>query len=101
MILQRYVTGFRMRPKNTMTISRRTLMVTGLGATAASFVGGRSAYGASWHGPQPRLLASDLALPAAFTVDLPLPTILRPVSVERGEDRYFLDVRSSRLEILP
>ena len=81
---------FRMGPKNTMTISRRTLMVTGLGATAASFVGGTSAYGASWHGPQPRLLASDLALPAAFTVDLPLPTVLKAISAEPSVDRYDL-----------
>ncbi len=84
-----------------MTISRRTLIVTSLGATAASFVGGRSAYGASWHGPQPRLLASDLTLPAAFALDLPLPTVLKAISAEPSVDRYALEVRSSRFEILP
>jgi FtsP/CotA-like multicopper oxidase with cupredoxin domain len=84
-----------------MTISRRTLLVRGFGATATSLVAGRSAYGAPWHGLQPRLLASDPTLPAASTVDLSIPTILKRISVERSADRYSLKVRSSRLEILP
>jgi spore coat protein A len=101
MILDRYAVRFGMRPKPTMTISRRTLMVTSLRATVASLVGERYAYGASWRGPQRRLLASDLTLPAAFTVDLPLPTVVKAISAEPSLDRYALEVRSSRLEILP
>ncbi|MDX6463713.1 MAG: hypothetical protein QOE55_7410 [Acidobacteriaceae bacterium] len=84
-----------------MTISRRTLLVRSFGATAASLVAGRAAYGAAWRGPQARVVASDVSLPGPFTVDLPTPTILTPISVERGAGRYSLEVRSSRLEILP
>jgi spore coat protein A len=84
-----------------MTISRRTLLVRSFGATAASLVTGRSAYGAAWYGPQARVVSSDLSLPVPFIVDLPIPTILKPISADRGADNYSLDVRSSRLEILP
>jgi spore coat protein A len=84
-----------------VTISRRTVVIRSLGATAASLVGGRSAHGASWHSPQPRIVTSDVSLPGQFIVDLPVPSFLKPISVDREADRYTVDVRTSRLEILP
>jgi spore coat protein A len=93
--------SFRNEAEYLMTISRRTLLVRSFGAAAASLVAGRSAHGAAWRGRQARVVASDVSLPGPFTVDLPTPTILTPISVERGAGRYSLEVRSSRLEILP
>jgi hypothetical protein len=84
-----------------MTISRRILLVPSFSAAAVSLVAGWSADGAARHGPQARVVSSDLSLTAPFTVGWPVPTILKPISLGRRADRYSVDVRSSGLEVRP
>jgi hypothetical protein len=68
-----------------MTISRRILLVPSFSTAAVSLVAGWSADGAAWHGPQARVASSDLSLSAPFTVRWPVPTILKPISLGRGQ----------------
>ncbi|WP_370950297.1 multicopper oxidase family protein [Amycolatopsis sp. cg5] len=46
-------------------------------------------------------LRSAVPLPAAFTVPLPLPPVLKPVGTAGGVDRYEITQRETALEILP
>ncbi|MUN36669.1 multicopper oxidase family protein [Actinomadura litoris] len=46
-------------------------------------------------------LRSDLPLPSAFRVPLPVPPVLKPVSTSGGVDRYEITQRVESAEILP
>ncbi|MGI5493320.1 multicopper oxidase family protein [Microtetraspora malaysiensis] len=46
-------------------------------------------------------LRSAVPLPPAFQVPLPIPSVLKPVSISGGVDRYEITQREARAEILP
>ncbi|MGW1008111.1 multicopper oxidase family protein [Streptomyces sp. NPDC002520] len=46
-------------------------------------------------------LRSEVPLPPAFQVPLPLPSVLKPVGTAGGVDRYAITQREATLEILP
>ncbi|MFI9359509.1 multicopper oxidase family protein [Kitasatospora sp. NPDC053057] len=73
--------------------------VLGTGALAAVAVPS-AAYLFS-EGRPGRLLSSDLDLPAAFQVPLPVPPVLQPVRTDGTNDYYEITQQVAKLEILP
>lgn len=84
------------------TVSRRQALAIG-GALALAATGGVSLSAALAHKPAHtgRELISDVPLPRPYTLPLPLPTVLTPVSASRGHDRYEITQRAVTAEILP
>ncbi|WP_112242815.1 multicopper oxidase family protein [Kribbella monticola] len=82
-----------------MSLSRRTFLVvaggTGLAATLAD-CGLESSPGQT-----AELLRSEVPLPEAFKVPLPIPPVKKPVRTESGADHYRVVQRKASLEILP
>ncbi|MFE3500944.1 multicopper oxidase family protein [Kitasatospora sp. NPDC059160] len=72
-----------------------------LGAGAVAAVAVPSAAYLFAEGRPGRLLGSDLALPAAFQVPLPVPAVLQPVRSDDGGDHYEITQQVAKLEILP
>ncbi|MFI6152892.1 multicopper oxidase family protein [Kitasatospora sp. NPDC051170] len=77
------------------------LGASALGAGALAAVAVPSAALLLTEGRPGRLLDSDLPLPDAFQVPLPVPKILAPVRTDAGADYYEITQQVARLEILP
>ncbi|MEV7602550.1 multicopper oxidase domain-containing protein [Kitasatospora sp. NPDC089797] len=72
-----------------------------LGAGALASVAVPSAAYLLREGRPGRLLDSDLDLPAAFQVPLPVPAVLQPVRTDGTNDYYEITQQTAALEILP
>ncbi|MBV2156509.1 multicopper oxidase family protein [Kitasatospora sp. SUK 42] len=72
-----------------------------LGAGALAAVAGPSAARLLVEGRPGRLLSSELDLPEAFQVPLPVPPVLRPVLSDATGDHYEITQRVASVEILP
>jgi spore coat protein A len=86
-----------------MSLTRRSLLrLAGGAAIAVPFsaaLGGCDNNNVA--GSTGEVLKSGLALPAPFTVPLPIPPVLRPVSTEGGVDRYEIVQKKAEAEIIP
>ncbi|MFE3451872.1 multicopper oxidase family protein [Nonomuraea sp. NPDC059194] len=88
------------RPSSEFTRRRVFGLGGALGLIAA---GGLSLSGGLAHKPASTggQLLSDAPLPQPYTVPLPVPGVLRPVSTAMGTDRYEITQRTVTAEILP
>ncbi|MER7672895.1 multicopper oxidase domain-containing protein [Kitasatospora sp. NPDC096128] len=85
-------------------MNRRRFLGVGasvLGAGALAAVAVPSAAFLFAEGRPGRLLGSDLPLPGAFQVPLPVPPVLQPVRSDGTDDYYEITQQVAKLEILP
>jgi len=83
------------------TVSRRRLL--GIGAGIGAVAAGGFALSAAWARRPAQTgdeLVSEVPLPQAFSIPLPIPAVLAPVSSD-GEDRYKMVQVETEAEIIP
>ncbi|MET9658069.1 multicopper oxidase family protein [Streptomyces sp. NPDC006510] len=82
--------------------TRRRVLGLG-GALGLTTAGGLALSGAMAHRPAGtgNQLRSAVPLPEPYTVPLPVPAVLKPVSTSKGSDRYEITQRETTAEILP